>query len=417
MPALSVKTNAGYYSAIQLSFANPEIKNNIFISEEDGMVNAFYSAVSTAAVENNIYFNRAGTTKSLIVAGTTNSTLALHQAANPTKDINSKSKDVNFVSTTDLHITGTSVADFDLVAPRLSTVLTDIDGDNRATLTYMGADEASDLTTIAKQFTATVPNGTAHVYVVGSFTGKNWDNATPFELSKTATANVFSGIFPCVDGVEYQYLCEKGDYDYADAVYDGGNDPVKKGNRTYNAADEVPIWYRVNKINLNVSMAPDKGIPMELFIKGSFNSWGDGVLMTKSGNTFSHVLGGNPGDKFSANTKYKYYTNDGVLGNWEANADGMDISDRWSIAPVMNDVIARFKTEFYTNVNDVSMEARIMRTTTGVQVELEGEANIELYNMSGMMLDKVKANGTYSRNLDNGIYIIRINGKATKFIK
>ncbi len=417
MPALTAKTTPGYYQAITLSFANPDIKNNIFISNEDGVANAFYGSVSSGAIDYNDYYNRAGSTKSLIVSGTTNSTLALHQAANPTKDINSKSKDVNFVSTTDLHIAGASIADFDLVAPRQTTVLTDIDGDSRATLTYKGADEASDLTTIAKQFTATVPNGTAHVYIAGDFTGKTWDAIAPFELTKSATANVFSGIFPCVDGVEYQYLCEKGDYDYVDAVYDGGNDPIKKGNRTYTAADEVPIWYRVNKITLNASFAPEKGIPMGLFVQGSFNNWTTSLEMTKSGNTYSIVLGGNPGDKYPANTQYKYYTDDAALGNWEAEADGSSKGNRWSIAPVMNDVIARFTTEISTSTNNVVVTARIARTSSGIEVSLDGQSTIELYTINGMMIDKTVTSGTYSKDLNNGVYVIRINGKATKFVK
>lgn len=145
MPALSVKTNIGYYSAIQLSFASPDIQNNIFISEEDEMVNAFMSAVSTGIVDNNIYYNRAGTTKSLIVSGTTSSTLALHQTANPTKDMNSKSVNVEFANAAagDLSIAGLSIQDKNLEVPRLATVLTDIFGTVRAEFTYAGAHEST----------------------------------------------------------------------------------------------------------------------------------------------------------------------------------------------------------------------------------------------------------------------------------
>ncbi len=220
MPTITANTTPGYYNAIQLSFANPDIKNNIFISEEDAMVNAFYSAVSTSAIDNNIYFNRAGTTKSLIVAGTAFSTLADFQAANPTKDVNSKSVNVSFTDAAagNLTLAGTSVQDANLSVPRLAEVLKNMDGTDRSDPTYAGAMEST------------------------------------FPFITTSTANI-------------------------------------------------------------------------------------------------------------------------------------------------------------------ETTARIMRTATGVQVELDGEANIELYNMSGMMLDKTKANGTYSHNLDNGIYIIRINGKATKFIK
>lgn len=419
MPALTIKTNSGYYSAIQLSSANPAISNNIFISEEDGIANAFYSAVSSGAVDNNIFFNRAGTTKSLIVSGTTNSTLALHQAANPTKDINSKSVNVNFMdaATGDLRITGASIGDQNLGVTRLAEVLKDIYGTDRATKTYAGAHEASNLLITDKVFTVTVPNGTEKVYLVGSFPNKNWDIANPHELTATANPNEFSGTFACDDALEYKYFCEK-DWEFSEAVYgEGSNPPAARGNRTtYTTADVVPIWINVNKITLNVSFATS-AVPLELFVKGGFNGWATPLAMNKSGNTYSLILGGNPGDKYAPNMEYKYYTNDGALNNWEADSEGNDKNNRWSIAPVMNDVIARFKTDIFTNNKNITTEARIMRTALGIEVSLSGEAKIELYNMKGMLLDSKTVTGSYSRNLDNGIYIIRINGKSTKFIK
>jgi len=63
------------------------------------------------------------------------------------------------------------------------------------------------------------------------------------------------------------------------------------------------------------------------------------------------------------------------------------------------------------------VSARIMRTMSGIEVQLDSEATVELYNMNGMIIDKVTTSGTYSHDLNNGVYIIRINGKATKFIK
>jgi len=40
-----------------------------------------------------------------------------------------------------------------------------------------------------------------------------------------------------------------------------------------------------------------------------------------------------------------------------------------------------------------------------------------LYSINGMLIEKTKVSGTYSHDLNNGMYIIRVNGKATKFIK
>jgi len=220
MPAVTVNTITGYYTAIQLSYANPDIKNNIFISNEDAMVNAFYSAVTAGVSENNIFFNRAGKEKSLFVSASTFSTFESYQAANPTKDVNSKSVDVNFVDAAagDLRIAGISVQDANLSVPRLSDVLTDMFGTVRAANTYAGAHEST----------------------------------LPFIV---------------------------------------------------------------------------------------------------------------------------------------------------------------------TSVDNVEQKALIMRTASGIEVSLDGEASIELYSINGMMIEKTNANGTYSRDLNKGVYIIRINGKATKFVK
>ncbi len=65
----------------------------------------------------------------------------------------------------------------------------------------------------------------------------------------------------------------------------------------------------------------------------------------------------------------------------------------------------------------IEVTARIIRTHSGIEVVLDNEATVELYNMNGMLIDKAITSGTYSRDLKNGVYIIRINGKATKFIK
>jgi len=92
-------------------------------------------------------------------------------------------------------------------------------------------------------------------------------------------------------------------------------------------------------------------------------------------------------------------------------------SDRWTIAPVMNDTIQRFTTRLVTETEVPALAPRLMRTPSGIRVELNEPANIELYNINGSLIEKTKATGTYTRNLNNGIYIIRINGKSTKFVK
>jgi hypothetical protein len=62
-------------------------------------------------------------------------------------------------------------------------------------------------------------------------------------------------------------------------------------------------------------------------------------------------------------------------------------------------------------------EFSIISNLSGIVVLLTKKSSIELYNINGMLIEKVIADGAYSRNLNNGMYVIRVNGKAVKFIK
>ena len=428
MPALTDPSQTGgYYRAINLSGNTAEIKNNIFISDEAVHTNtSFIGSVPSLATDFNNFYLRQPHTGATVVS--TYATLADYQTANPTKDKNSKSVDVLFTNaaTGDLHLAGASVNDVNLAAPLQATVANDIDGTVRTAITYKGAHQPSDMTAVAKQFTVTVPNGTEKVYIAGDFTGKSWDNTDPLQLTAQTTANVFSGIFPCVDGVNYKYLCEKGDWDYQEASSLGSTawnptDKVKPtggSNRTYNASDVVTYWVAQPGVKLNVSFAEGSPVPSKLFVKGSWDGWTTPIELTSGTNPkFSGMIGNGTTDLIYSNIAYKYYTTDEAVPNWEADADGNDISDRWSIYPSMNDVIARFKTQLSTGIDQPEMEINILRTPTGISVLFDGSANVELYSINGAMIDKTVAYGSYTRDLNPGAYIIRINGKATKFIR
>lgn len=69
------------------------------------------------------------------------------------------------------------------------------------------------------------------------------------------------------------------------------------------------------------------------------------------------------------------------------------------------------------NDNHVDLPYRLIHTSTGIRATFNGEAAIELYTIGGQLIDKFNATDLYSHKLDNGLFIIRINGKANKFIK
>ena len=70
-----------------------------------------------------------------------------------------------------------------------------------------------------------------------------------------------------------------------------------------------------------------------------------------------------------------------------------------------------------TGLYKTASSVRIMSTATGIYSTFDGAATIELYANNGMLMEKITAVGSYARNLKKGMYIISINGKASKFIK
>ena len=188
MPALTNATSTGYYNCINISGNTAEIVNNIFISDEATHTNpSFISAVPTPTSDYNDFYIRQSNVNHKVVS--TYTTLAEYQAANPTKDINSKSVDVTFVSATDLHLSGGSLGDVDLIGTPLGAPYNvDIDGEARhATFPYMGADEnlANPLPVELTSFSASV---------IGSKVKLSWQTATEinnygFEVLRQAQDN------------------------------------------------------------------------------------------------------------------------------------------------------------------------------------------------------------------------------------
>jgi hypothetical protein len=74
-------------------------------------------------------------------------------------------------------------------------------------------------------------------------------------------------------------------------------------------------------------------------------------------------------------------------------------------------------TALSTGVNDVkASNIQIVKTETGIIVPLNGKTSVELYNINGVLIEKKIVVNSYTCELKNGVYIIRINGLATKFI-
>lgn len=78
-----------------------------------------------------------------------------------------------------------------------------------------------------------------------------------------------------------------------------------------------------------------------------------------------------------------------------------------------------YESSFITALQNIEQNKNlsIIANATGIMVPLTGKSSIELYSIGGMLLDKTVAEGVYTRNLNSGVYLIRVNGIAAKFVK
>ena len=221
--------DAGFYnhtsSGIKIRGAsnNMEIKNNIVVNKRynlatgDGKHYAVYVSNTSGITSmnyNNFFslgtFNHLGYWN-----GTVISSLAAWQAATQF-DINSVSKDVQFISDNDLHLTGVSLGDFYLTATPINSITIDFDGEPRHPLyPYMGADESLlyPLPVELISFNATAQNGV----VTLNWTTSSETNNKGFEILRSEKQETISEKWIKIGFVEGKGTTTKlSDYTFID---------------------------------------------------------------------------------------------------------------------------------------------------------------------------------------------------------
>jgi hypothetical protein len=142
--------SAGLVNAITSTTAIINIKNNISVNDRTGgntgVIHTGAAMSNTGGIidmDYNAHYATAATPRYHAVWGTTGyDSLAAYQAAAAPNEAHSIFRVVEFVSITDLHLTGGSIGDFALSGTPIAGITTDIDGETRnATKPYMGADE------------------------------------------------------------------------------------------------------------------------------------------------------------------------------------------------------------------------------------------------------------------------------------
>ena len=130
-------------------------KNNIAINDRTGGTAGVFhvgffngSALGILDIDYNVYYGTAGSAGNAYAAGWVsslydNTQLVAYQAAATPNETHSKFMNVNFVSNTDLHLTGASIGDLNLIGIAIPGITIDIDGNTRNNIPYIGANEGA----------------------------------------------------------------------------------------------------------------------------------------------------------------------------------------------------------------------------------------------------------------------------------
>ncbi|MEO6693889.1 MAG: hypothetical protein ABIY50_06090 [Ignavibacteria bacterium] len=207
--------SAGIINNTTVAAAVFNIKNNIVINTRSGGVTGVkHAAVAyndlnpQLNIDYNCYFATAGADGyHALVDSTGYNNIDNYRAAISPNEQNSRFKNVSFVSTTDLHLTGASIGDPDLSARPISGITTDIDGQIRSTsFPYKGADESTPFTLKTLNLTVNLEacspmQDTISVSLRNTTAPYGLIEMTKVYLSSTGTATV--NFVKAVDGVSY----------------------------------------------------------------------------------------------------------------------------------------------------------------------------------------------------------------------
>ena len=231
---------------IYSNVTNADIKNNIFFNTRDESpycASAIYdySTSNLTSDYNDLYYDHTNNNNCLVrISNTDYHTLAEWQATG--KDLHSINKLVNFVSATDLHLTGLSIGDVDLIGTPIANITTDIDGNTRSALyPYKGADEASVVLPVELvSFTARAENQQVILKWITATELNNNGFEVQRGINKTefATIGFVRGEGTTTNQKEYSYI----DRELADGKYYYRLKQIDyNGNYEYSKAIEIDV--------------------------------------------------------------------------------------------------------------------------------------------------------------------------------
>lgn len=304
---------------------------------------------------------------------------------------------------------------------------------------------AGDMNVFGNKFTelSTIQSGTGTYATHGIFTGATSSN--PFNVN--IYNNTFSGMNRSVAGpaaVNQAYIAEIG-YGTTKIYHNSFYLPaltLSTLNGAYNAISFTTTSYKADvQNNIFISNEDAKSVLISKAITtGTVNN---NIYYLRAGNTNARIV-----DTYTTFSDYRQANStldvnsksinvnfqDASTGNLLiGDASVQDINLKVpSLSAVTTDILGKIRDVNYTyagahestlpffqptGISNQQIASAIRSTITGIQVQLNGSSDIEIYTANGLLIDKTRANGVYNRSLRNGVYIVTIDGKATKFVK
>lgn len=70
-----------------------------------------------------------------------------------------------------------------------------------------------------------------------------------------------------------------------------------------------------------------------------------------------------------------------------------------------------------TDISKTKSSVKLIRTVSGIEIRTDNVAKIQIIDMNGIVVDQATIESRYFRSLQNGVYVVRVNGETFKFVK
>jgi hypothetical protein len=262
-----------------------------------------------------------------------------------------------------------------------------------------------------------VPAGVFDCYLTGNFNSWNPTANKMIFVDSTANGKEFKLTIEVTDStlLEYKFIAGPG---WAYEQTQSANYKFSVDGRTV-VCDAFKALYdpsKVGDITIKITSVPAGTV--DVYLIGSFNNWTTTTAIKTTNNgdgTYTAVI------LQQQNIEYKCYNYPDWAYEEATDASGTNISNRkasFEVSPVVEITVAFWK-KLHTNTQNATINKFNVRSINGHIQAQNISSDIVIYDLNGRTIESVRLKGSFtSKSLNQGLYIIRIDGQSQKvFVK